>query len=112
MEFIVRDNEDNALENVVITVKMGEKVLAEKMKTSSEGKFELTSQVYLGDELTVEFLLEPDHAKVVKEFKVGEPEDNTHDKDNLDTNTFTKYLQLAKTNVKYLDKNNWQSILS
>ena len=41
VEFIVRDNEDNALENAQITVKMGEKVLAKNMKTSSEGKFEI-----------------------------------------------------------------------
>ena len=56
--------------------------------------------VTLGDELTVEYVLEPDHAKQVKTFKVGEKEDNSQDSD--DGKTFTKYLLLKKTNVSYI----------
>ena len=55
--------------------------------------------LFVGDELIVEYVLE-DHDKMTKKFKVGEPEDNTHDKDNQESKTFTKYLQLKKTNVR------------
>ena len=55
--------------------------------------------LFVGDELVVEYVLE-DHDKLTKNFKVGEPEDNTHDKDNQESKLFTKYLQLKKTNVR------------
>ena len=100
VEFVVRDIEDDPLENAEITVKKGDKVLAEKQKTDASGKFKMTSKVQLGDELTVEFFLDPDHAKDKKTFTVGEPEDNTQDKDDPSTNMFTKYLLLKKTNVR------------
>ena len=57
-----------------------------------------TYNSFLGDELTVEFVL-TDHKITTQVFKVGEPEDNTQDKDDPATNTFTKYLLLKKTSV-------------
>ena len=90
------------MENAEITVKKGATVLADKQKTDANGKFKMTSKVQLGDELMVDFFLDPDHAKVTKTFTVGEPEDNTQDKDDLTTNMFTKYLLLKKTNVRIL----------
>ena len=80
-------------------MKKGATVLAEKQKTDASGKFKMATKVQLGDELTVEFVLDPDHAKVTKTFTVGEPEDNTQDKDDPTTNMFTKYLLLKKTSV-------------
>ena len=61
----------------------------------------LDFNILIGDELTVEFVLTPDHAKTTQTFKVGEPEDNTQDKDDTATNTFTKYLLLKKTSVSH-----------
>ena len=55
---------------------------------------------HIGQEITVEFVLEPDYGQVSKTFKVGEPEDNTQDNDDPGTSTFTKYLTLQKTNVR------------
>ena len=55
----------------------------------------------IGDELTIDFVLDPDHAKTTKTFKVGEPEDNTQDKDDLASKTFTKYLLLKKSSVRF-----------
>ena len=54
----------------------------------------------IGDALTVTFVL-PDHAETTETFKVGEPKDNTQDKDDPATNTFTKCLLLKKTNVSH-----------
>ena len=62
----------------------------------------------IGDELTVEFVLDPDHARTTQTFKVGEPEDNTQDKDDPATNTFTKYLLLKKTSVSHFQE--WKLI--
>ena len=56
----------------------------------------------IGDELTIDFVLDPDHAKTTTTFKVGEPEDNTQDKDDLASKTFTKYLLLKKTSVSHI----------
>ena len=57
--------------------------------------------ISIGDELTIDFVLDPDHAKTTTTFKVGEPEDNTQDKDDLATKIFTKYLLLKKTSVRF-----------
>ena len=69
-------------------------------KILCHGEFRL-QHFFIGDELTVEFVLTPDHAKTTQTFKAGEPEDNTQDKDDPATNTFTKYLLLKKTNVSH-----------
>ena len=60
----------------------------------------------IGDELTIDFVLDPDHAKTTTTFKVGEPEDNTQDKDDLASKTFTKYLLLKKSSVRFQIKAN------
>ena len=61
---------------------------------------EFLTNSHTGQEITVEFVLEPDYGQVSKTFKVGEPEDNTQDNDDPGTSTFTKYLTLQKTNVR------------
>ena len=50
----------------------------------------------------------PDHAEITDTFKVGEPKDNTQDKDDPATNTFTKYLLLKKTSVSHFQE--WKLI--
>ena len=62
----------------------------------------LKPTIPIGDELTIDFVLDPDHAKTTTTFKVGEPEDNTQDKDDLASKTFTKYLLLKKTSVSHI----------
>ena len=49
VEFIVRDIEDNLLEDAEITVKKGDEILADKLKTDANGKFKLTQNVNLGN---------------------------------------------------------------
>ena len=101
VEFIVRDIEDNTLENAKITIKKGDTVLEENKMTNADGKYKMSADVNLGDELTIDFVLDPDHAKTTTTFKVGEPEDNTQDKDDLASKTFTKYLLLKKSSVRF-----------
>ena len=49
VEFIVRDIEDNPLENAEVTVKKGDTVLRENEKTNADGKFKMTTDVNLGN---------------------------------------------------------------
>ena len=52
VEFIVRDNEDNPLENAKVTVKTtidgNGQTLATDQTTNAEGKFKMTNKVNLG----------------------------------------------------------------
>ena len=67
--------------------------------TTFQSRFKLMD--IIGDKLTIDFVLDPDHAKTTTTFKVGEPEDNTQDKDDLPSKTFTKYLLLKKSSVRF-----------
>ena len=96
---IVQDLDKKGLSKASITVKDKTGNVLKDGETVEDGKFML-EDVNLGDELTVEYVLEPDHAKQTKTFKVGEKEDNSQDND--DGKIFTKYLILKKTNVRYI----------
>ena len=49
VEFIVRDIEDNTLENVKITIKKGDTVIEEDKMTNTDGKYKMSADVNLGN---------------------------------------------------------------
>ena len=49
VEFIVRDIEDNTLENAKITIKKGDTVLEENKVTNADGKYKMSADVNLGN---------------------------------------------------------------
>ena len=49
VEFIVRDIEDNTLENAKITIKKGDTVLEENKVTNADGKYKMAADVNLGN---------------------------------------------------------------
>ena len=48
VEFIVRDIEDNTLENAKITIKKGDTVLEDNKMTNADGKYKMSADVNLG----------------------------------------------------------------